>query len=143
MTDANCGYINSTMKFEFAEAPRPQHVDPPNWYDWTWQLRTSLKSEKDFAGYFELSAAERTAFRKGSEIFNIRTTPYYASLASRTNEHDPIRKILAPHAKELFDPKQAQLDPLGETRKANQPTARIIHRYSDRVLFLVTDICSV
>ena len=131
------------MKFEFAEAPRPPHIEPSNWYDWTWQLRSSLKSENDYAGYFELSDAERAAFRKGSEIFNIRTTPYYASLASKTNEHDSIRKILAPHEKELFDPKQAQIDPLGETRKSNQPTARIIHRYSDRVLFLVTDICSV
>ncbi len=131
------------MKFEFAEAPRPPHIEPSNWYDWVWQLRASLKSEMDFARYFELSGAERGAFRKGSEIFNIRTTPYYASLASKTNEHDPIRKILAPHEKELFDPKQAQLDPLGETRKSNQPTARIIHRYSDRVLFLITDICSV
>ena len=33
------------------------------------------------------------------------------------------------------------LDPLGERK--NNPVARIIHRYSDRVLFLVTDICSV
>lgn len=143
MTDIVREYIHSAMKIEFAEAPRPLHIKPSDWYDWTWQLRSSLKSEMDFAGHFELSIAESNAFRKGSEIFNIRTTPYYASLASRTNELDPIRRILAPHEKELFDPKQAQLDPLGETRSSNQPTARIIHRYSDRVLFLVTDICSV
>ena len=36
---------------------------------------------------------------------------------------------------------QEQLDPLGENK--NRPTARIIHRYSDRALFLVTDFCSV
>jgi len=33
------------------------------------------------------------------------------------------------------------LDPLGERK--NNPAPRIIHRYPDRVLFLITDICSV
>jgi lysine 2,3-aminomutase len=36
---------------------------------------------------------------------------------------------------------QALNDPLAE--KNNNPVSRIIHRYSDRVLFLVTDVCSV
>jgi lysine 2,3-aminomutase len=36
---------------------------------------------------------------------------------------------------------QHLLDPLGE--KINNPAPRIVHRYPDRVLFLVTDICSV
>ncbi len=133
----------SIMKFIFTAAPNPKEIDPALWFDWAWQLRSSLKTEKDFSAQFELAESEIVAFRKGSEIFNIRTTPYYASLASKTNPLDPIRRILAPHAKELFDEKQSQHDPLGETKKSNQPTARIIHRYSDRVLFLITDICSV
>ena len=131
------------MKFVFTDAPRPSDVAPEKWFDWAWQLRSSLKTEQEYAGYFALSEAEINAFKQGSEIFNIRTTPYYASLASKTNSMDPIRRILAPHEKELADNKQAQLDPLGERKKSNHPTSRIIHRYSDRVLFLITDICSV
>jgi lysine 2,3-aminomutase len=131
------------MKFVFENAPRPVNIDPEKWHDWSWQLRSSLKNQQDYQQYFELSSAEKNAFLQGSEIFNIRTTPYYAALASKSNPLDPIRRILAPHEKELFDPKQAQADPLGETKKANHPTERIIHRYSDRVLFLITDICSV
>lgn len=135
------------MKFVFAEAPRPIDIDPKNWSDWVWQLRSALKTEQDYSRYFVLVEAEARAFKhntlQNSEIFNVRTTPYYASLASKTNSLDPIRKILAPHEKELFDIKQAELDPLGERKKSNQPTARVIHRYSDRVLLLITDICSV
>jgi lysine 2,3-aminomutase len=131
------------MKLSFPPANRPQNINSEQWLDWTWQLRSSLKSSDDYARYFELADFEKKAFEKGSEIFNIRSTPYYASLASKTNVHDPIRRILAPHEKELFDSKQAQLDPLGERKTQNQKAARIIHRYSDRVLFLVTDICSV
>ena len=99
------------MKFVFESAPRPSNLDPNQWFDWTWQLRSSLKTEADFSKYFELADFEKTAFTKGAEIFNVRTTPYYASLASRTNALDPIRRILTPHEKELYDSKQAQLDP--------------------------------
>jgi lysine 2,3-aminomutase len=131
------------MKLKFAEAPRPSSVSIDQWQDWTWQLRNSLKTQKDFATFFELSADENLAFQQGEQLFNIRSTPYYASLASKTQALDPIRRILSPHANELFNPKQAQLDPLGERKSANSPAPRIVHRYSDRALFLVTDICSV
>lgn len=134
------------MKLIYTPSPKPDSVALSEWNDWTWQLRHSLKSEKDFAKHFDLADSERKVFETSAttkEIFNIRTTPYYASLASKTNIHDPIRRILVPNEKELFDPKQAMLDPLGERKSKNNPVPRIVHRYSDRVLFLVTDICSV
>lgn len=141
------------MKFKFETVQIPDFylekalalpenkIVPTNWNDWSWQLRQSLKTEKDFSNLFNLSQQEKIAFQQ--EIFNIRATPYYAALAHPTLEQDPIRKILMPHASEMKDPFQAQLDPLGERKVSNNPVSRIIHRYSDRVLFLVTDICSV
>ncbi len=129
------------MKLKFEPSPKPSNIQPDQWQDWSWQLRSSLKSYQDYEKYFELHQSERNAFEKGEQLFNVRSTPYYASLASKTNHMDPIRRILAPHEKELYDPKQSQLDPLGERK--NNPVPRIIHRYSDRVLFLITDICSV
>ncbi|MBC7467613.1 MAG: KamA family radical SAM protein [Bdellovibrio sp.] len=134
------------MKLTYTPSPKPESVSSQDWDDWTWQLRHSLKSEKDFSTYFDLAESERKVFatsENAKEVFNIRTTPYYASLASKTIVNDPIRRILVPHEKELFDPKQAMLDPLGERKSKNNPVPRIIHRYSDRVLFLITDICSV
>lgn len=131
------------MKFHFEKSKKPESVTDVDWGNWSWQLRSSLKNENDFAKFFTLSTEEKNAFASGSEIFNIRTTPYYASLADSKNSLDPIRRIFMPHEKELFDPKQSQMDPLGEKKSANNPAPRIIHRYSDRVLFLVTDICSV
>lgn len=131
------------MKLSFQASAKPESTDPKLWTDWTWQLRNSLKTESDFSQYFKLSTSEKKAFERGSEVFNIRTTPYYASLVSSDSDQDPIRRIMMPHEKELTDTFQSQLDPLGERKKSNQPVKRIIHRYSDRVLFLVTDICSV
>lgn len=135
------------MKLTFAPSIKSEAILLSDWQDWTWQLRNSLKTEKDFASFFELHESERKVFQKSAEsnqqLFNVRTTPYYASLASKKNLLDPIRRILVPHEKELFDSKQSLLDPLGERKTRNNPVPRIIHRYSDRVLFLITDICSV
>jgi len=128
------------MKFSFLKSAKSEAVSAESWNSWTWQLQQSLKKKQDFERLFTLSSAEQTAFNEGSEIFNIRTTPYYASLAG-ADEMDPIRRILMPSALELTPGLQSMLDPLGE--KKNNPVSRIIHRYSDRVLFLVTDICSV
>lgn len=136
------------MKIKFEAAPKPENVNPADWMDWTWQLRQSYKSLNDFQTHFTLSENESVAFRSNEssdakQVFNIRATPYYASLAHKTVEQDPIRRILMPHAAELSDQLQAQLDPLGEKKTSNNPVARVVHRYSDRALFLITDICSV
>ncbi len=123
-------------------------------------MRHSLTSESDFSSYFRLTPAEKKGLRDGRQSFEVRTTPYYASLArfpenyrdpldslrhrlesDPSDEHDPIRRILMPRAEELHRGAQAMLDPLGERK--NNPAPRIVHRYPDRVLFLITDFCSV
>lgn len=109
--------------------------------NWGWQLRNALKTREDFSKVFDLSCEENEGFFGADSVFQIRSTPYYASLASRTDPRDPLRMILMPNAKELVSGAQQMLDPLGERR--NNPAPRIIHRYPDRLLFLVTDTCSV
>lgn len=101
----------------------------------------SLRSQADFQKLFTLLPEEVSLFESSQDVFNIRTTPYYASLVDIHEPHDPIRRIFMPQQFELGPAQQALLDPLGERK--NNPAPRIIHRYSDRVLFLVTDICSV
>lgn len=130
------------MKLEFSPVARPTGVSDDNWNDWAWQLRQSLKTESDFTSAgFQLDEHERAGFSGGGDVFQIRTTPYYAELASKSVSMDPIRRILMPTAAELLGGRQSMLDPLGEKR--NNPAPRIIHRYPDRLLFLVTDTCSV
>lgn len=122
--------------FPFIEAPKG--VSQSDWSDWRWQYKNSLRSQSDFAKHFDLSDDEQVGFRGEGQIFRVRSTPYYAEIGKR---HPGIRKIILPHASELQQGHQQMLDPLGELK--NNPTPRIIHRYQDRVLFLVTDFCSV
>jgi lysine 2,3-aminomutase len=129
------------MKFTFQPTIVPSDVSPENWRDWAWQMRNSLKSQNDFARVFSLQNDELNGFQATKEIFQVRATPYYAALASKDQALDPIRMILMPSSREQVSGTQQMLDPLGE--RQNNPTSRIIHRYPDRLLFLVTDICSV
>ena len=104
-------------------------------------MRSAYRTESQFESVFELDQAERQAFRDNQGLFQIRVTPYYAALAHPRVHLDPIRRILMPTAAELSNGVQSMLDPLGERK--NNPAPRIIHRYPDRLLFLVTDTCSV
>ena len=150
--------IRSYMRIRFEAAPAqssPLYKDAIRWNDWTWQMRASLKTKADFARVFDLDREETAGFLGAGlqdtagiegaaaelKLFEVRTTPYYAALASATNADDPIRRILMPRREELHRGVQSMLDPLGE--KKNSRTSRIVHRYPDRVLFLVTDFCSV
>lgn len=129
-----------SMKFSFKSCPKPETVSLSDWTGWAWQLRHSLKNADDYAKYLTMTEEDLKPFAQADGVFNIRTTPYYATLAHQ----DPtgsIRRILMPDVKELLTGTQQMFDPLGERK--NQPVARLIHRYSDRVLFLITDICSV
>lgn len=128
------------MKFHFRDI-EPWPVAGADWQDWRWQMRKSLKDAGDFSQVFDLTESEQSAFADRSRIFQIRSTPYYASLARRSDPRDPIRKMILPEARELEQGGQQLPDPLGE--RAHSPLERLVHRYPDRVLFLVTDLCSV
>lgn len=136
------------MRFQFdkvfnSDVAEKFNVTESQWNDWGWQMRRALKTQEDYQKVFELSPSEMLAFSKDQNVFNKSTTPYYAALAHPKIETDPLRRIMVPHSSEFEDLNQSQLDPLGERKSSNHPVSRIIHRYSDRALFLVTDICSV
>lgn len=125
---------------KFAPAPKPMDLDPTDWSSWQWQLKNRLIDEAQFSKYFELSEAERAGFQSMPRLFKVQSTPYYASLA-KPHQADPIRRMIVPSQNELHLGGQQMADPLAE--RAHSPRPRLIHRYPDRLLFLITDTCSV
>src|SRR6185312_10808386 len=128
------------MKFHFPKTEAFPGVASDDWRSWTWQFKHGLSEPEDFALHFELSEDERRAL-KARPDFQVRSTPYYAALASRTDARDPIRQMILPRPQEFADAGQQVSDPLGEVK--HSPRERLVHRYPDRVLFLVTDQCSL
>lgn len=128
------------MKFHFAKTEPFPGVSSTDWGSWAWQFKSGLTKLEDFARHFTLSEDERGALNRGPE-FQVRSTPYYAALASRTEPKEPIRQMILPRLSEFSTDGQQLFDPLGERK--HSPRERLIHRYPDRVLFLVTDQCSL
>lgn len=130
------------FKFESNIPQKPWSQTTLNeWSDWKWQMRNALKSTADFESTFILSSDEQLGLKLAPQSFKVSATPYYANLAHRELSSDPIRRIFMPSSLELEKGRQAMIDPLGE--HYNQTSSRIIHRYSDRVLFWITDTCGL
>ncbi len=128
-------------KIDFYNYSKIMPAANEDWLNWKWQIKNSLKSLSDFEKYFQLTQDEKQGFSISNNNFKIQTSPYYASLVNKNDPIDPIRTTFMPSVKEGQLGLQQQLDPLAENK--NSPTSRVIHRYPDRVLFLVTDICSL
>jgi lysine 2,3-aminomutase len=69
-----------------------------------------------------------------------RVTPYFAYLLSSLSGDHPLYRTIIPTINELSIIEEESLDPLNE--KSSSPVPNIVHRYPDRVLFLVTGFCS-
>jgi lysine 2,3-aminomutase len=113
----------------------------PRWHDWRWQLSNMLTSADDLARVVALSDEERAGLAASRELFRVGLTPYYASLMDREHASCPIRLQAIPRACEAEVRTEELRDPLGED--THQPAPSIVHKYPDRVLFLVVDRCGI
>ncbi|MBM3284600.1 MAG: KamA family radical SAM protein [Candidatus Aminicenantes bacterium] len=102
--------------------------------EWQQLLKRSLKSPEEIARFFNLDAEK---VRKIARLFRVQITPYYAGLIKAKG--DAIYRQVVPDEAELEESHGAS-DPLGE--EMDSPVPSIVHRYPDRVLFLVSHLCA-
>jgi lysine 2,3-aminomutase len=84
---------------------------------------------------------EEIAFQASGKNLPFAVTPYYLSLINPLDPDDPIRKTVIPRVDEFITGPHEMVDPCGEDN--HSPVSGLVHRYPDRVLFLVNDMCSV
>lgn len=109
------------------------------WPDWKWQLRNQITDRQALSACLCLQKNECTdaCLRQ----FRMAITPYYLSLIDPNDPNDPIRKQCVPTTQELCVCEGEEADPLRED--SHMPVKGIVHRYPDRVLFLLTDCCAM
>jgi len=73
--------------------------------------------------------------------YRMAITPYYLSLIDPDDPFDPIRQQAIPTTHELHRSSSDLEDPLNED--LDSPVPGLTHRYPDRVLFLITENCSM
>ncbi len=134
----------SQKQKNMAESRRKQlfpEVTDEQWNDWKWQVKNRIETLEDLKKYVKLTAEEEEGVRKTLSTLRMAITPYYLSLIDPNDPHDPVRRQCIPTALETHQAAADLLDPLHEDE--DSPTPGLTHRYPDRVLFLITDMCSM
>lgn len=117
-------------------------IPQQQWNDWRWQVANAVRSAEDMEAVgVKLTEQERADIDAALGTFRMAVTPYYLSLIDFDDPHDPIRRQAIPSAEELYFAPYEDEDPLCED--VYSPCPGLTHRYPDRVLFLVTSVCSM
>jgi lysine 2,3-aminomutase len=116
-------------------------VRESDWNDWRWQLQHRITTLEALQRLMPTLTPEEIA---GTQLANhklaLAITPYFFNLIDPADEHCPIRRQVIPRVEEMDIAPWELTDPCGED--AHSPVPGIVHRYPDRVLFLVTDRCA-
>ena len=115
-------------------------ANPVDWADWRWQLKNRVTTLSALEQHLELTSEERAGVLLAGTKLALAVTPHYFNLIERDNPDCPIRRQVIPRIEEGYDSPHDMADPCGED--SSMPVPGLVHRYPDRVLFLVTDRCA-
>ena len=116
-------------------------VSDADWNDWRWQVRNRIETVEELKKYIPLTKEEEEGVAQCVKTLRMAITPYYLSLIDPNDPNDPVRKQAIPTALELKKADADLEDPLHED--TDSPVPGLTHRYPDRVLLLITDMCSM
>jgi len=113
---------------------------PEQWADWRWQLKNRVTTLAGLEKHLALTSEERAGVLLAGSKLALAVTPHYFNLIEKDNPGCPIRRQVIPRIEEGYDSPFDMADPCGED--SSMPVPGLVHRYPDRVLFLVTDRCA-
>ncbi|PLX92230.1 MAG: lysine 2,3-aminomutase [Desulfuromonas sp.] len=129
---------------DIAEQLGDEKIVLSKWKDWKWQMNKCIKSVDDFERLLgiKFEPEYRQKIEKTVETFPLSITPYYLSLINTDDyANDPVFRQAFPVPEELQVLDHEMADPLAEDQ--DSPAPGITHRYPDRVLFHISNICSM
>lgn len=115
-----------------------------HWMDWKWHIKNSIKTVHGVERLLgiEFPEKKRRLYERTMDKFPMSITPYYLSLIDPSDyETDPIFMQAFVNPRELNIGRHDMIDPLHEDE--DSPAPGITHRYPDRVLFHVSNLCSM
>ncbi len=117
------------------------NVTDEEWSSWHWQVKNRITTAEELEKYIKITQKEAKQINQVLSKFRMAITPYYLTLIDPLNENCPIRLQAIPGISEMEVGEFDLLDPLDED--IDSPVPGLTHRYPDRVLFLITDMCSM
>lgn len=125
----------------YTEIEMWKNVTEAEWDSWEWQVRNRITTLEQLNKVVNLTEQEQDGVIKTLELLRMGITPYYAMLMDVNDPKCPIRMQAVPTIYETYQCSADMDDPLHED--GDSPAPGITHRYPDRVLFLITDMCSM
>lgn len=125
----------------YTEIEMWKDVTQEQWDSWQWQVRNRIVDLEGLKKVINLTAEEEEGVKKSLEILRMGITPYYAALMDPDDPHCPVRMQAVPVINETHKNENDMDDPLHEDH--DSPVPGLTHRYPDRVLLLITDMCSM
>lgn len=116
-------------------------VTEEQWNDWKWQSANRITNLDDLRKVIRLTPAEEQGIQECLKTLRMAITPYYISLMDENDPNCPVRKQAIPIMMEIHKSDADMEDPLHED--ADSPVPGLTHRYPDRVLLLITDMCAM
>jgi lysine 2,3-aminomutase len=133
--------FHSLKQFHSAGRGFWRDVSDADWNDWRWQLKHRITTLAQLQRYLPtLTPEEYEGTLLANHKLALAITPYFFNLIDAGDEHCPIRRQVVPRVEETFTAPWEMSDPCGED--SHSPVPGLVHRYPDRVLFLVTDRCA-
>jgi lysine 2,3-aminomutase len=117
-----------------------QGVSSTDWNSHLWQLKHRITSLPQLEEHLVLTPEERSGVILSGTKLAMAVTPHFFNLIDRENPDCPIRRQVIPRVEESLTSPYEMADPCGED--SHMPVPGLVHRYPDRVLFLVTDRCA-
>ena len=111
-----------------------------NWSDYKWQLKNRITNLNGLEKHLNLTSDERSGVLLSGDKLALSITPYFFNLIDADDHNCPIRRQVIPSIEEITTGPEEMTDPCGED--SHMPVPGLVHRYPDRVLFLVTDRCA-
>ncbi len=125
----------------YTEVDLWKDVTQEQWDDWKWQVRNRVSTLEELKQIVNLSEEEEQGVIKSLEILRMGITPYYAMLMDKEDPSCPVRMQAIPTINETHKSENDMEDPLHED--GDSPVPGLTHRYPDRVLLLITDMCAM
>jgi lysine 2,3-aminomutase len=111
-----------------------------NWDSWQWQLQNRINDLPSLEKHLRLTREERSGILLSGNKLAMAITPHFLNLIDRDDPDCPIRRQVIPRIEETVEADYEMADPCGED--GDMPVPGLVHRYPDRVNFLVTDRCA-
>jgi len=111
-----------------------------DWKDWRWQFKNRIIKVETLENLLGKSSFKKDIFKAVTSVYPMAISPYYLSLIQDKDINDPVFAQCVPNHQETSFSETAEEDPLKED--SHMPVPKLVHRYSDRCLAIVTETCA-